>query len=92
MTCVVTGGLVQLGVPTNGSAGFGWDNEGPTQAPVLVSSFSAAAKAVTIAEFHRFAVGERGYSKPELWKPEDWRVLQSSGQVITATHSALLRP
>lgn len=87
MAYVVAGGLVQLGVPTDGSVGFGWDNEGPSAAPVLVSSFSAAAKPVTIAEFYRFAIEKQSYSKAELWEAEDWTVLQSTGQVITATIS-----
>jgi len=87
MAHVAVGGLVQLGIPTDGSVGFGWDNEGPPAAPVRVSSFSAAAKPVTIAEFYRFAIEEQSYSKAELWEPEDWTVLRSTGQVITATIS-----
>lgn len=73
---------MQLGVPTDGSAGFVWDNEGPPVPPQLVPSFLVAAKPVTVAEFHCFAIGEQGYSKQELWSPDDWSLIQQFRQVL----------
>ena len=74
---------MQLGVPTDGSAGFVWDNEGPVARPQLVRSFQVAAMPVTVAEFYRFAIEAHGYRKQELWGTEEWKIIQSSRQVST---------
>ena len=70
-----------LGVPTDGSVGYVWDNEGAPSAPQSVGNFEVAAKPVSIAEFYVFAVTEGGYKDPLWWQDEDWQQLVKTGQV-----------
>lgn len=87
VTVDVPGGIIRLGVPTDGSAGFVWDNEGPVSPPVAVASFSVKQQPVTIGEFHHFAVTKRGYEKPRFWPAADYAQFAGKGQVLPATWS-----
>ncbi len=70
-----------LGVPTDGSVGFVWDNEGPPAAPQSVAGFAVASKPVSVADFYVFAVTERGYKDPVWWQDEDQQHLSKTDQV-----------
>lgn len=83
----VPGGVVRLGVPTDGSVGFVWDNEGPVTPPATVARFSVMERPVSIGQFHDFAIKQRGYHRREFWPPADYEQFCGKGQVMPATWS-----
>jgi len=88
-TVAVAEGAVDLGVPTDGSAGFVWDNEGPeSPSATEVAPFRVATSPVTIGEYHVFAMAARGYERADLWAPADFAQFHGKGQVLPATWSA----
>ncbi len=60
----------QLGTP---AGGFRFDNETGAE-EVMVDEFEIDAQAVTWSQFVEF-VGDGGYDREELWRPEGWQWL-----------------
>ena len=84
-TLVIPAGDVTLGVDTDPTRNFVWDNEGPSQDPQHVSSFRMAARPVSNSEFHRFAVECGGYDEEEYWTAADLECLKKRKQQCPAT-------
>lgn len=82
---VIHAGDVTLGVDTDPTKNFVWDNEGPSQDPQHVSSFCMAARPVSNAEFYRFAVECSGYEEEEYWSAADLECLKKRKQQCPAT-------
>ena len=82
---VIPAGDVTLGVDTDPTKNFVWDNEGPSQDSQHVSSFHIAARPVSNAEFYRFAVECSGYEEEEYWSAADLECLRKRKQQCPAT-------
>ena len=81
----VPAGDVTLGIDTDPSKNFAWDNEGPQQSPQHVSSFQMASCPISNAEYYKFAVDCRGYEQEEYWKAEDLACLRKATKLCPAT-------
>lgn len=81
----ISAGSVALGIDLDPSKNFAWDNEGPQQESQHVSSFQAAVRPVSHAQFYEFAVTARGYVKAECWNPKDLAIFKNRGQTSPAT-------
>ena len=81
----IPAGDITLGIDTDPSKNFAWDNEGPQQSPQHVSSFQMASRPVSNAEFYKFAVECRGYEQEEYWKVEDLACLGKATKLCPAT-------
>lgn len=81
----VPAGDVTLGIDTDPSKNFAWDNEGPQQSPQHVSSFQMASCPISNAEYYKFAVDCRGYEQEEYWKAEDLTCLRKATKLCPAT-------
>ena len=67
-------GLREIGaVPDS----FCFDNEAPRH-KVFIPAFRLATRLVTCGEYLSF-MEDRGYSRPELWLSDGWKVVQSRG-------------
>eukprot|EP00897_Mesotaenium_endlicherianum_P009271 jgi/Mesen1/8372/ME000468S07806 len=83
---VIPAGDVVLGVDVN-AGGFVWDNEGPPKSVPAGQAFAVAATPVSVGDFVRFIVEDRGYQRPELWQADELAYFQKLGQVCPATWS-----
>ncbi len=81
----IPAGDITLGIDTDPSKNFAWDNEGPQQSPQHVSSFQMGSRPVSNAEFYKFAVECRGYEQEEYWKAEDLACLRKATKLCPAT-------
>ncbi len=81
----IPAGDITLGIDTDPSKNFAWDNEGPQQSPQHVSSFQMASRPISNAEFYKFAVECRGYEQEEYWKAEDLACLRKATKLCPAT-------
>jgi formylglycine-generating enzyme required for sulfatase activity len=84
----VPGGAVQLGLDPLQPRGFVWDNELGLAPQVEVPPLRVAPAPVTVAQFWRFVVEDRGYQRPELWPPQAFEVLKAARRAMPATWSA----
>ena len=73
---LIPGCTWQMGSPPN--TGFAFDNE-KAQHGIAVPEFEIDAQPVTWAQFVEF-VGDGGYDREELWRPEGWQWLQVLAQ------------
>lgn len=55
------------------------------QKPVHVEAFAASTFPVTVGEYRSFALDQRGYDRPELWQPQDFKHFKQAGQRHPAT-------
>lgn len=81
---------VILGLHALEKRGFNWDNELYTvegRLPQQVPSFEISKYPVTCQEWARFTFVDKGYERAELWRGEDFKVIQESGQTMPATWS-----
>lgn len=76
---------VTIGTDMDPSKSFAWDNEGPQQQPQDVSSFQAAVRPVSNAQYYEFAVTARGYDKTDCWDPKDYALFKKRSQTCPAT-------
>ncbi len=81
----IPAGDITLGVDTDPSKNFAWDNEGPQQSPQHVSSFQMASRPISNAEYYKFAVECRGYEQEQYWKAEDLACLRKATKLCPAT-------
>lgn len=88
---VIPAGDVTLGVDTDPTKNFVWDNEGPSQSPQHVGSFRMAACPVSNAEFYRFAVECNGYEEEDYWSAADLECLKKRKQQCPATWTLQVR-
>lgn len=83
---VFSPGEVTLGENLN-EGGFRWDNEGPPVILTVPHSFSVSVSPVSVGEFHRFVVNEKGYENSELWDAEDFKYFLNRKHKFPATWS-----
>lgn len=81
----IPAGDITLGVATDPSIIFVWDNEGPRQNPQHVSSFQMGPHPVSNEEFYKFAVEVNGYEEERYWQAEDLACLKKRKQSCPAT-------
>lgn len=81
----IPAGDITLGIDTDPSKNFAWDNECPQQTPQHVSSFQIASRPISNAEYYKFAVECRGYEQEEYWKAEDLACLRKATKLCPAT-------
>ena len=88
----IPAGDITLGIDTDPSKNFAWDNEGPQQSPQHVSSFQMVSRPISNAEFYKFAVECRGYEQEEYWKAEDLACLRKATKLCPSTWTVQVPP
>eukprot|EP00850_Spirogloea_muscicola_P023678 SM000377S13799 [mRNA] locus=s377:32580:36264:+ [translate_table: standard] len=83
---LIPAGKVVLGIDRK-AGGFFWDNEGPPRLQSVAYPFLVSPLPVTVAQFRKFVVDDKGYSQARWWNADDFSFLQKQGVQCPGTWS-----